>query len=52
MFLHSMACVLIHTLQSEMLQGTEYATATFKTIRQKILKTAAVVKELNDQDKN
>jgi hypothetical protein len=29
LFLHSMAYVLIHTFQSEMLQGTEYATATF-----------------------
>ncbi len=51
LFLHSMAYVLIHTFQSDMLQGTEYATATFKTIREKILKTAAVVKELKTKIK-
>jgi hypothetical protein len=51
LFLHSMAYVLIHTFQSEMLQGTEYATATFKTIREKILKTAAVIKELKTRIK-
>ncbi len=51
LFLHSMAYVLIHTFQSEMLQGTEYATATIKTIREKILKTAAVVKKLKTRIK-
>ena len=51
LFLHSMAYVLIHTFQSEMLQGTEYATATFKTIRERILKTATVVKELKTRIK-
>jgi len=51
LFLHSMAYVLIHTFQNEMLQGTEYATATFKTIREKIIKTAAMVKELKTRIK-
>ncbi len=51
LFLHSMAYVLIHTFQSEMLQGTEFATVTFKTIREKILKTAAVIKELKTRIK-
>lgn len=51
LFLHSMAYVLIHTFQSEMLQGTEYATATIMTIREKILKTAAVIKELKTRIK-
>jgi hypothetical protein len=46
LFLHSAAYVLLHTLQTQMLQGTEYATATFKTIREKIIKVAAYVREI------
>jgi hypothetical protein len=46
LFLHSAAYVLLHTLQTQMLQGTQYATATFKTIREKIIKVAAYVREI------
>lgn len=46
LFLHSAAYVLIHALQKEVLQGTEYANATMKTIQLKIIKLAARVKEM------
>ena len=46
LFMHSAAYVLIHTLQTETLKGTQFATATFKTIREKIIKVAAYVKEM------
>ena len=51
LFLHSMAYVLLHTLQKEALRGTEFANATFKTIQNKIIKTAAWVKELKTKIK-
>lgn len=51
LFLHSIAYVLLHTMQQEMLKGTEYANATFKTIQNKIIKTAAWVKELKTKIK-
>jgi hypothetical protein len=51
LFLHSAAYVLIHTLQKEVLTGTEYANATMKTIQLKILKTAAWVRELKTKIK-
>jgi len=46
LFLHSAAYVLIHTLQSEVLQGTEFYKATMKTIQLKLIKVAARVKIL------
>lgn len=46
LFLHSAAYVLLHNLQTEVLCTTEYAKSTFKTIREKIIKVAAYVKEL------
>lgn len=46
LLLHSAAYVLIHTLQKEVLCGTEFENATMKTIQLKILKVAAWVKEL------
>jgi hypothetical protein len=46
LFLHSAAYILIHTLQKEVLGGTEFENATMKTIQLKILKVAAWVKEL------
>jgi hypothetical protein len=46
LFLHSLAYILIHTLQKEVLKGSEYANATMKTIQLKIIKTAAWVKEM------
>ena len=51
LFLHSMAYILIHTLQKEVLKGSEYANATMKTIQLKIIKTAAWVKELKTKIK-
>jgi hypothetical protein len=51
LFLHSMAYVLLHTLQKEALKGTEFANATFKTIQNKIIKTAAWVRELKTKIK-
>ncbi|MDD5506850.1 MAG: transposase [Bacteroidales bacterium] len=46
LFLHSAAYVLIHTLQSKLLKGTEYGHATMKTIQLKLLKVSARVKVL------
>jgi hypothetical protein len=46
LFLHSAAYVLLHNLQTQTLRATEYARSTFKTIREKIIKVAAYVKEL------
>jgi len=51
LFLHSMAYILIHTLQKELLKGSEYANATMKTIQIKIIKTAAWVKEMKTRIK-
>lgn len=51
LFLHSAAYVLMHTLQKEVLKGTEFATATMKTIQLKIIKVAARVKELKTKIK-
>lgn len=44
LFLHSAAYVLIHSLQQQVLNGTEFCHATMKTIQLKIIKTAARVK--------
>jgi len=46
LFLHSAAYVLIHTLQKEVLQGTEFANATMKSIQLKVIKVVAKVKEM------
>jgi len=51
LFLHSAAYVLLHNLQTEVLIGTDYAKSTFKTIREKIIKVAAYVKELKTKIK-
>ncbi|HRC88815.1 MAG TPA: transposase [Bacteroidales bacterium] len=51
LFMHSMAYILIHTLQKQLLKGTEYADATMKTIQNKIIKTAAWVKEMKTKIK-
>ena len=51
MFFHSIAYVLIHTLQKEVLRGTEFANSTMETIQLKLLKTAAKVKELKTKIK-
>ena len=46
LFLHSAAYVLIHTLQNEIFNGTEFCKATMKSIQLKIIKVAARVKML------
>lgn len=51
LFLHSAAYVLLHTMQKEVLKGTEFANATFKTIQNKIIKTAAWVREMKTKIK-
>jgi len=51
LFLHSMAYILIHTLQKQVLKGSAYANATMKTIQLKIIKTAAWVKEMKTKIK-
>jgi hypothetical protein len=44
LFLHSAAYVLIHSLQQQVLNGTEFCKATMKTIQLKIIKVATRVK--------
>ena len=51
LFMHSAAYVLMHTLQKEVLKGTEFVNSTMQTIQLKILKTAAKVKELKTKIK-
>lgn len=51
LFLHSAAYVLLHNLQTQTLCGTQYAKSTFKTIREKIIKVAAYVKEIKTKIK-
>lgn len=51
LFIHSVAYVLIHTMQKELFRNTEFENATFKTIQNKIIKTAAWVKELKTKIK-
>lgn len=46
LFMHSAAYVLIHTLQNQVLNGTQLCKATMKTIQLKIIKTAAQVEIL------
>jgi hypothetical protein len=51
LFLHSIAYVLLHTMQKELFKGTEYANETCKTIQNKVIKTAAWVKEMKTKIK-
>lgn len=51
LFMHSAAYVLIHTLQTEILKGTELGKATMKTIQLKLIKVAARVKILKTKVK-
>jgi hypothetical protein len=46
-----MAFILIHTLQKQVLKGSEYANATMKTIQLKSIRTAAKVKEMKTKIK-
>ena len=51
LFFHSLSYILIHSLQKEVLQGTEFANSTMQTIQLKLLKTAAKVKEFKTKIK-
>ena len=51
LFLHSAAYILIHTLQHEVLKGTEFCKATMKSIQLKVLKVTAQVKVLKSKIK-
>lgn len=51
LFLHSMAYILIHSLQKEVLAFTEFANSTMQSIQLKIIKTAARIKELKTKIK-
>lgn len=51
MFMHSAAYVLMHTLQKEVLKGTEFVNSTMQTLQLKVLKTAAKVTELKTKIK-
>ena len=46
LFMHSAAYVLIHSLQKEVLKGTEFCKATMRTVQLKIIKVATHVKVL------
>ena len=51
LFLHSAAYVLLHAFRSNLLRGTNLATATFASIRLKLLKVGARVIELKTRIK-
>jgi len=51
LFLHSAAYVLIHSLQDEVLKGTEFGKATMKTIQLKLIKIATRVKVMKTKVK-
>ena len=51
LFLHSAAYVLMHSLRENILKGTELAQAQFDTIRLKILKVGAKVREMKTRIK-
>jgi len=51
LFLHSAAYVLIHSLKTELLGNTPFAGATFETIRTRLLKIGARVRELKTRIK-
>jgi hypothetical protein len=46
LMLHSAASVILHTLREQALAGTEFATAQFDTIRLRLLKIGAEVREM------
>jgi hypothetical protein len=51
LFLHSAAYVLLHAFRSKYLKGTEFAHAQFDTIRLKLIKIGARVRELKTRVK-
>ena len=46
LFLHSAACVFVHTFKTRILRGTPFAGAGFETVRARLFKTGARVREL------
>lgn len=51
LFLHSMAYMLMHTFRQLYLKGTQYARAQFDTIRLKVIKIGARVRQLSTKVK-
>lgn len=51
LFLHSMTYVLMHTFRQLYLKGTQYARAQFDTIRLKLIKIGARVRQLSTKVK-
>ncbi|MCH8246802.1 MAG: IS1380 family transposase [Bacteroidetes bacterium] len=51
LFLHSLAYILFDTLRREVLRGTEWATSTIETLRVKLIKVGARVRELKTRIK-
>jgi len=51
LFLHSMAYVLLHTFREVYLRGTEFARAQFDTIRLKLIKIGARVRQMSTRIK-
>ena len=51
LFLHSAAYVLMHALRSQILQHTQWANATFQTIRLRLFKIGTRVRELKTRIK-
>ncbi|MDH5386743.1 MAG: IS1380 family transposase [Candidatus Aminicenantes bacterium] len=51
LFLHSMAYVLMHTFRQLYLKGTQYARAQFDTIRLRVIKIGARVRQLSTKVK-
>ena len=46
LMLHSAAYMILHTLREKLLAGTDYATAQFDTIRLRLLKIGAEIREM------
>ena len=51
LFLHSVAYILMYALRDNVLKGTEFASAQFDTIRLRVLKIGAQVRELKTRIK-
>jgi hypothetical protein len=51
LFMHSVAYIIIHTLQKEILKMTEFCNSTMETIRLKIIKIATRVTEMKTKIK-
>lgn len=51
LFMHSAAYILLHTMQKELFKGSDFENASFKTIQNKIIKTAAWVREMKTRIK-